>query len=131
MTVERGGGDPPEPPRIPAALKLGIAAAVGFGAVATGMFLSRRGRHLVREALEGRRRTRLEDRVLDALWGDRVLSRRHLDVAERGDRDIELTGEVRSGEEAERAVRVVERVAGVGDVLDRLVVSRSGRRRPS
>lgn len=104
------------------ALKIGIAGAIGFAAVATGMFVSRRGRHLMREAWQGRRRTRMEDRVLDALWGDPTLSRRELDVEETGDGEVELSGQVRSEEERRRALAIAGEVKGIATVLDRLLV---------
>lgn len=112
--------------------KLGIAGAIGFGALATGLFLSRRGRHLVREALEGRRRTTLEDRVLDAIWGERDLSRRRLDVQEMEGGVIALSGTVGSAKERARALAMAEAVRGVNDVVDRLETeadSDGGRRR--
>lgn len=106
--------------------KLGIAGAIGFGALATGLFLSRRGRHLVREALEGRRRTTLEDSVLDALWGERRLNRRRLDVQEMEGGVIAVSGTVRTAEERARAIAVAEAVRGVSDVVDRLELEEAG-----
>lgn len=104
------------------ALKIGIAGFIGFGAVATGMFVTRKGRHLVREAWQGRERTRIEDRVLDALWDDPVLSRREIDVDELGDGRLEMTGVVRTEEERTRAVDVAAQVKGVDFIVDRLQV---------
>jgi hypothetical protein len=111
------------------ALKIGIAGFIGFGAIATGLFVTRKGRHLVREAWEGRERTRIEDRVLDALWDDDRLARRRLDVDELEDGRVELFGMVRSDEERRRALTVASAVKGVTDVVDRLdVVPRQKKR---
>lgn len=104
------------------ALKIGIAGFIGFGAVATGLFATRKGRHLVREAWEGRERTRIEDRVLDALWSDPRLARRRIDVDETEDGRIELAGTVRSDAERELAVDIAEGVKGVVLVTDALDV---------
>jgi hypothetical protein len=104
------------------ALKIGIAGAIGFGALATGLFVTRKGRHLVREAWEGRERTRIEDRVLDTLWDDARLARRRIDVDETEAGRVELVGIVRSQEERERAVRLTAGVTGVSVVVDRLEV---------
>jgi hypothetical protein len=104
------------------ALKIGIAGFIGFGALATGLFVTRKGRHLVREAWQGRERTRIEDRVLDTLWDDPFLARRQIDVDEIDGGRIELIGTVRSQEERERAVRLAAAVKGVNVVVDRLDV---------
>jgi hypothetical protein len=112
------------------ALKIGIAGFIGFGALATGLFVTRKGRHLVREAWEGRERTRSEDRVLDALWDDDRLARRRIDVDELEDGRIELSGIVRSEEERRRALALAAEVKGVSGVVDRLeVVPRQKKRR--
>src|SRR5690606_25792551 len=111
------------------ALKIGIAGFIGFGALATGLFVTRKGRHLVREAWEGRERTRIEDRVLDALWDDDRLARRRIDVHEEQGR-VELLGRVRSEDERERAVRIASGVKGVDAIIDSLeVVPRQKKRR--
>ena len=111
------------------ALKVGIASAIGFGALATGMFISRKGRHLVREAWQGRERTRIEDRVLDCLWGDPVLGRRELDVDELGDGVIAVYGKVRSEQERRVALALARQVKGVQDVEDHLMVVLRERKR--
>lgn len=112
------------------ALKIGIAGFIGFGAVATGMFVTRKGRHLVREAWEGRERTRIEDRVLDALWSDPHLARRRIDVDEGEPGQVKLAGVVRSNAERDRAVDIAATVKGVTMVLDALlVVPREKKRR--
>ncbi|MEX1183714.1 MAG: BON domain-containing protein [Gemmatimonadota bacterium] len=108
------------------ALKIGIAGFVGFGAIATGMFVTRKGRHLVREAWQGKERTRIEDRVLDALWDDARLARRRIDVDEVREGHVALIGVVRSEEERRRAVHIASDVTGVSAVTDELdVVPRS------
>lgn len=104
------------------ALKIGIAGFIGFGAIATGLFVTRKGRHLVREAWQGRERTRLEDRVLDALWDHPRIARRRIDVDEVQDGHIELIGTVRSEVERDEAVRIVVGVKGVEVVMDALLV---------
>jgi hypothetical protein len=104
------------------ALRISIAGFIGFGALATGLFATRKGRHLVREAWQGRERTRIEDRVLDTLWDDPLLARREIDVDEIDTGRIELIGTVRSDEERDRAVRLAAGVKGVNVVLDRLEV---------
>lgn len=112
------------------ALKIGVAGFIGFGAIATGLFVTRKGRHLVREAWEGRERTRIEDRVLDALWDDDRLARRRIDVDELEDGHVELAGVVRSEEERRHALEVAADVKGVAGVVDRLdVVPRQKKRR--
>jgi hypothetical protein len=104
------------------ALKIGIAGVIGFGAIATGMFATRKGRHLVREAWQGRERTRIEDRVLDAWWDNPRLARRRLDVQEVRPGRIELAGIVHEEAEHRLAVRLARRVKGVEEVNDRITV---------
>lgn len=111
------------------ALKIGIAGFIGFGAVATGLFVTRKGRHLVREAWEGRERTRIEDRVLDALWSEPQLARRRIDVDEGETGQVKLAGTVRSNAERDRAVDIASRVKGVTMVLDALLVVPRERKR--
>jgi hypothetical protein len=104
------------------ALKIGIAGFIGFGALATGLFVTRKGRHLVREAWQGRERTRIEDRVLDTLWDDPRLARRVIDVDEVDGGRIELIGTVRSQEERDHAISLAAGVKGVNTVVDRLAI---------
>ena len=104
------------------ALKIGIASAIGFGAIATGLFVSRRGRHLVREAWQGRERTRLEDRVLDTLWGDPVIGRRDIDVDELDAGVVAIFGDVRSDHERRVAIALAQQVKGIVEVQDHLQV---------
>jgi hypothetical protein len=111
------------------ALKIGIASAIGFGAIATGLFVSRRGRHLVKEAWQGRERTRLEDRVLDLIWGDPVLGRRDIDVDELDAGVVAIFGEVRTDQERRVALAIARDVKGITEVQDHLrVVPRQSRR---
>ncbi len=111
------------------AIKVGIASAIGFGAIATGLFVSRRGRHLVKEAWQGRERTRLEDRVLDLLWGDPVLGRRDLDVDELDNGVVAIFGDVRTEQERRVALALARDVKGITEVQDHLkIVPREGKR---
>lgn len=104
------------------AARIGVAGAIALGAVASGLLLTRSGRRLLGEVWEGRRRTTLEDRVLDRLWHDKVVGRRRIDAAEIGDGVIELSGLVRSELERGRVLALVESVKGVRAVDDRLEV---------
>src|SRR5512147_1557664 len=113
----------------PLALKIGIASAIGFGALATGLLASRRGRHLVKEAWQGRQRTRIEDRVLDVIWGDPVLGRREIDVDEVGDGVIAVYGKVRDEQERRVALALAHQVKGVLEVEDHLMVAPRDRTR--
>lgn len=110
-------------------MRLGIGAAVGFGALASGFLLSRRGRRLVADTFKGMQRSPLADRVLDRIWGDAVLGRRRLDVEELPGQRILLTGAVANDRERAMAVEVVAEVPGVNDVEDRLVLDPALRRR--
>jgi hypothetical protein len=103
-------------------VKIGIAGVVSFGAIATGLVASRKGRNLLREAWQGRKRTTLEDRVLEMLWSDPVLSRRPLDVEEVADGTVVLSGTVRTDRERRIAVATAEQARGVSGVVDRLDV---------
>ena len=113
------------------AARIGVAGAIALGAVASGLLLTRSGRRLLGEVWEGRRRTTLEDRVLDRLWHDKVVGRRRIDAAEIGDGVIELSGVVRSELERGRVLALVESVKGVRAVDDRLEVRavEAGKRR--
>jgi len=102
-------------------VRLGLAAAVGLGALASGLLLTRPGRRLVADVFGGRRRSPLESRVLDELWSDRLLGRR-IDVAEVEPGRVVLRGRVRSRDEVGRAMALAERAKGVKSVVDQLVV---------
>jgi hypothetical protein len=112
------------------AIKIGVASVIGLGALASGLFISRRGRHLIKEAMEGRRRTRLEDRALDALWGDRVLGRREIDVDELESGTLAVLGVVRTEDERRRALAIAARTPGINTVVDRLQIDAPRRRTP-
>jgi len=73
--------------------------------------------------------TRLEDAVLDAFLADEVLGERGIDVGAISRGIIELSGSVYTGDEADRAVRLAQRVAGVDTVVNRLDVEDDGHRR--
>lgn len=103
-------------------LKLGIAGALTIGAIASGYVVTRSGRRVLREALQGRRRSRLEDRVLDRVWNDRELGRRELDVEEVESGVIALSGRVRSDEERRRALALVRATKEVTAIQDRLQI---------
>jgi hypothetical protein len=113
------------------ALKIGIAGFIGFGALATGMFVTRKGRHLVKEAWQGRERTRIEDRVLDLIWDDPRLARRDIDVDEIAPGHIEITGTVRSIGEGRRVIRLAGSVNGVEQIDNGLRVARERERTSS
>jgi hypothetical protein len=121
---ELGRVDESKADRPSVALKIGIAGALGLGAIVSGLLISRRGRRLVREAWQGRRRTRLEDRVLDALWGDEIVGRRNFDVQEIGDGAVALSGVVRSRRERIRALQIARHVKDVRLVKSQLVIER-------
>lgn len=104
-------------------VRVGLAAAVGLGALASGFLLTRPGRRLVADVFGGRRRSTLESRVLDELWSDRVVGRRRIDVAEVEPGRVALRGRVRSRDEVGRAMVVAERAKGVVAVVDELEVA--------
>ena len=93
--------------------RLGIASAIALGAVASGMLLSRSGRRLLGEVWQGRQRTTIEDRVLDALGSDDRVGRRRIDVVELADGTVRLTGAVRDEAEHDRVIEIVKAVKGV------------------
>ena len=107
-------------------VRIGLAAAIGLGALASGLLLTRPGRRLVADVFGGRRRTPIESRVLDDLWSDRVLGRRRIDVTELSPGRVVLQGRVKNWEEVGRAVSVAERAKGVTAVVQELEVSGSG-----
>jgi hypothetical protein len=113
------------------ALKIGVVGAIGIGAVISGLFISRRGRHLLREAWQGRRRSRVEDRVLDAIWGDPVLGRRPIEVQEEPQGTVIVSGVVRSENERRVALAMAHHVKGVESVIDQLNVEAGPRQNAS
>jgi hypothetical protein len=110
-------------------LRIGLASALGVGALVTGFILTRPGRKLMSDVIAGRKRTPLEGRVLDAFWSDRLLGRRELDVHEVGPGKVELVGVVENWEEVGRAVTLAERTKGVKEVASRLETATSDSRR--
>src|SRR5262245_1449479 len=120
MTQEE---DPRGGRRTSLGVRIGLATAVGLGALASGLLLTRPGRRLVADVFGGRRRSAVESRVLDNLWSDRVLGRRRIDVAETAPGRVVLSGQVGNWEEVGRAVAVAERAKGVTAVVQELVVS--------
>jgi hypothetical protein len=68
----------------------------------------------------------LEARVLDAFLDDEILRDRPVDIAAVGNGVIELTGTVRSLDEAARAASCARRVAGVSMVLNRVQIGAAG-----
>ncbi len=93
--------------------RLGIASAIALGAVASGMLLSRSGRRLLGEVWQGRQRTTIEDRVLDALWHDSRIGRRRVDVTELADGTVRLTGSVYDEAEHDRVIEIARATKGV------------------
>jgi hypothetical protein len=104
------------------ALRIGLAGALGLGALVTGFIVTRPGRKLVGDVLAGRTRTYLESRVLDELWGDRVLGRRKLEAREIEPGKVALLGTVATAEEVGRALALAERAKGVRQVESQLAI---------
>ncbi len=75
---------------------------------------------LRREVREQLQFTALEDAVLDAFLQDDVLSERGIDVGCISRGIIELSGSVRTADEADRAVRLAGGTAGVETVVNRM-----------
>lgn len=66
--------------------------------------------------------TGLEDQVIDAFLADELLAERGIDVGAISPGIIELSGSVWTEEEAHRAVRIANAVAGVDTVVNRMEV---------
>jgi hypothetical protein len=135
--------EPDEPDFGKDALTFALGAA---GGLAVGLLLSRkteaprrvgrlgsdlrdRARSAARRLRPARRRrlageqailTDLEDRVLDAFLADSILSERGIDVGAISAGIIELSGSVRTEEEADHAVHVANRIPGVDTVVNQL-----------
>lgn len=69
----------------------------------------------------------LEDRVLDLFRADELLSERGIDVGAIGTGIIELSGSVRTPEEAHQAVEVARRAEGVNTVVNRMAIDSEAR----
>jgi hypothetical protein len=104
--------------------RVGLAAAIGLGALASGLLLTRPGRRLVADVFRGGRRSTVESRVLDSLWADRVLGGRHIEVAEISPGRVVLRGRVANRDEVGRAVAIAERAKGVIAVVEELEVGK-------
>ncbi len=111
------------------ALKWGIAGAIAFGALASGFLISRRGRRFVQDVWHEKRRTPLEDRVIDTIWGEPVLGKRPVDVAEIEPGVIAVIGQVRTNEERKALLAIARDTKGVREVEDRLEIVARRRRR--
>jgi hypothetical protein len=112
-------------------LRIGLASALGVGALVTGFILTRPGRKLMSDVIAGRKRTHLEGRVLDALWGDRLLGPREIEVRETGPGQVSLSGEVENWEEVGRAVALAEQAKGVKKVDSKMTIVPRLKRRSS
>ncbi|HET6763946.1 MAG TPA: BON domain-containing protein [Longimicrobiaceae bacterium] len=75
--------------------------------------------------------TRLEDAVIEAFLGDALLGDRAIDVGAVSRGIVELSGTVWTDDEAQLAVRLARRVAGVDTVVNRMEVEDTRRRRPT
>ena len=104
------------------ALKVGIFGAVALGAAVSGFLVSRQGRRFVKDVWDGRRRSPLEDRALDALWSDNVLGKRQIEVQEVDGGVLVMAGRVRSIEERRRARALLAAIKGVNEIEDRLEI---------
>ena len=104
------------------AVKVGIFGAVALGAAVSGFLVSRQGRRFVKDVWNERRRSQLEDRALDALWGDDILGRRPIEVEEIEPGVLALMGQVRNSDERRRARTVLASVKGVNEIEDRLEI---------
>jgi hypothetical protein len=109
------------------ALKVGLAGAIAFGALASGFLVSRRGRRFLRDVWQERKRSPLEDRVIDQIWGEPVLGRRPIEVHEVEPGVIAVVGAVRTPEERRAVLNIARRIKGVMDVEDRLLVESRAR----
>src|SRR5688500_7001537 len=107
-----------------------LAAGVAAGIAAAIYFRRRMVRDRAQIPPELRK---LEDDVLNALRADAVMRDRGVDVAAIAPGIMELTGTVETEDEAHHAVAVVQSVAGVRTVLNRLDLARQDRlrRRPA
>jgi hypothetical protein len=100
-----------------------LAGAVVGAAAAGGTYWLRRQRGPGGTG-QDRANARLETEVVDALCEDEVAGACPIDVAAVGHGVIELSGTVPDDDAAERAAEVVQRVAGVHTVVNRLDIER-------
>jgi hypothetical protein len=82
---------------------------------------------LRRMGREQRELSGLEDEVLKAFFADEVLTERGIDVGAISPGIVELSGSVYTEDEAERAVRVANGVAGVRTVVNRMEIEDEAR----
>lgn len=82
---------------------------------------------LRRQGPEQRELSGLEDRVLEAFFGDSLLSERGIDVGAISPGIVELSGSVWTEDEADRAVRVANGVEGVRTVVNRMEIEDESR----
>jgi osmotically-inducible protein OsmY len=61
--------------------------------------------------------------VLDALWSDRLLGPREIEVRETGPGQVSLSGELDNWEEVGRAVALAERAKGVKQVESKMTIA--------
>lgn len=114
------------------------------GGLAAGLLLARRSRPAIRAdrwaptapsrpewpsapAPADRALETLEDAVLDLFRADEVLGARPIDVGALSRGIVELSGSVRTPEEAERAVATARRAAGVNTVVNRMEIDAEAR----
>ena len=102
--------------------------AAGFREAARGAAAQLSPSRLRRPVLENSELASLEDAVLDAFLADDLLSQRGIDVGAISRGIVELSGSVNTHDEAERAVRVAQRVDGVDTVVNRMEVEEDARR---
>lgn len=95
---------------------------------ARGLALRLRPARLRREAGEQAELTRLEDAVLERFLTDPTLSERRIDVGAISRGIVELSGSVRTADEAEHAVAEASAVPGVDTVVNRMEVEDGVRR---
>ncbi|HYJ80040.1 MAG TPA: BON domain-containing protein [Longimicrobiaceae bacterium] len=104
------------------------APAGGVGGRLRGVALNLRPGRLRRARREQLQLVRLEDAVLEAFLHDEVLSERAVDVGAISPGIVEISGAVRTPDEAERAVRTARGVGGVDTVVNRMEVEDDLRR---
>jgi hypothetical protein len=103
-----------------------------LGRKARGVASRLRPGRLQRGGAEQGELTRLEDAVLEAFLADAVLGDRAIDVGAISQGIVELSGTVWTEDEADLAVRLARRVAGVETVVNRMEVEDNRpRRRPA
>lgn len=107
------------------------ARSVGSGVRDRARTVARRVRpaRLRRMAVEQDELMQLEELVLDAFLADPILGERGIDIGAISPGIIELSGSVRSEEEADQAVHAANAVEGVRTVVNRLEIESETRAR--